>query len=256
MSVRVHVEGSGPALVLLHGWGMNAAVWRDLSAALAPDFCVHAVEMPAFGCGDFESVDATSTAIIDALAAALPARLTVCGWSLGGQLALAWAQRYPDQVARLILLGTTPRFVCNDSWAHGMEDETFESFAADVAASVPRARMRFLTLQANGDHAAREVLRELREAHARGGEAGGKALAAGLALLREMDLRAALAQIAQPALVMHGVNDALIPQAAGEFLAQALAQAEFESMAGAGHALFLTREAQVAKRIREFHGRH
>ena len=47
MSVRVHVEGSGPALVLLHGWGMNAAVWRDLSATLAPDFCVHAVEMPA-----------------------------------------------------------------------------------------------------------------------------------------------------------------------------------------------------------------
>lgn len=256
MSVQVHIEGSGPALVVLHGWGMNAAVWRDLAAALAPDFCVHAVEMPEFGCAGGASVDVTPAAVVDALAAALPESATVCGWSLGGQLALAWAQRYPAQVKRLVLLGTTPRFVCGDGWAHGMDVGTFESFAADVAASVPRARMRFLTLQANGDHAAREVLRELREANARGGEAGGAALAAGLALLRELDLRAGLAQVTQPALVMHGVNDALIPQAAGEFLAQTLPQAEFESMAGAGHALFVTREAQVAKRIREFHDRH
>src|SRR5664279_2763498 len=99
MTLQIHVQGNGPDLVLLHGWGMNAAVWHGLAAELAGDFRVHAVEL-----GDFDGVP-------QRLAAALPARVTVCGWSLGGQIALAWAQLFPAQVCRLVLLASTPRFV-------------------------------------------------------------------------------------------------------------------------------------------------
>jgi pimeloyl-[acyl-carrier protein] methyl ester esterase len=190
------------------------------------------------------------------LATALPARVTVCGWSLGGQIALAWAQRFPAQVGRLVLLATTPRFVCADDWPHGMTSAEFEEFAGEVASDPRRARLRFLALQATGDVAAHAVLRELREAIAHGGEADAKSLAAGLQCLRETDLRAALSKIEQPALVMHGVNDAVIPHAAGEFLARALPHAEFASVAGAAHAVFLTREAMIAQRIRDFRDRH
>lgn len=256
MSVQVHTTGQGRDLILLHGWGMNAAVWRGLAAELARDHCVHAVEMPGYGIGADAVGAASLEAIVDALTAALPAGATVCGWSLGAQVALAWARRAPAQVARLVLLAATPRFVGAADWAQGMAQDEFDGFAADVEGSVPRARLRFLTLQANGDHAARAVLRELREAAAAGGEADHAALAAGLALLRDVDLRGELAQIAQPALVMHGVNDALIAHAAGEALAAAMPRAQFVSMAGAGHALFVTREAQVVQGIREFHERN
>jgi pimeloyl-[acyl-carrier protein] methyl ester esterase len=253
MTLQVQVQGSGPALVLLHGWGMNAAVWRALSAALSADFCVHAVEMPGYGIAAEASCD-TLAATVAALAAAVPQRATVCGWSLGGQVALAWARALPLQVARLILLATTPRFVAADDWADGMAPAEFAEFAGDVAANPPRARMRFLALQANGDGAAREVLRELRGAFDGGGEAAPPALAAGLQLLRDNDLRADLEVIGQPALVMHGVNDALIPCAAGAYLARTLPDAEFALVNGAGHAVFVTREAMVARRILEFHG--
>lgn len=256
MTLRIHVEGQGPDLALLHGWGMNAAVWRALTAELAADYRVHAVEMPGYGV-DGATVNADSLdAVIEALAAALPLQVRVCGWSLGGQIAMVWARRYPLQVTHLLLLATTPRFVCGGDWTRGMEQSEFDSFVADVDASLPRARLRFLTLQANGDAAARAVLRMLRESVEQGGEPAGHAPAFGLALLRDIDLRAELAQITQPALIMHGVNDALVPHAAGEYLAAALPQAEFESMGATGHALFATREAAVAKRIREFDGRH
>jgi pimeloyl-[acyl-carrier protein] methyl ester esterase len=241
MTPHIHVEGSGPDLVLLHGWSMNAAVWRSLATELARDFRVHAVELGSFAVTP------------DELAAALPARVTVCGWSLGGQLALAWAQRFPKQVSRLVLLATTPRFVAADDWLHGMTSTEFEEFASEVADDPPRARMRFLALQATGDAAARLVLRDLRAANEDGSEADAGALMAGLALLRETDLRAELHVIGQPALVMHGVNDSVIPHAAGEYLARALPQAAFESVAGAGHAFFVTREAAVAHSIRTFH---
>ena len=256
MTLQVHVEGRGPDLALLHGWGMNAVVWRALSAVLAADYRVHAVEMPGYGV-DAAIVRAdTLDALVETLAVELPPRLRVCGWSLGGQVATAWAQRHPSQVTHLVLLATTPRFVDCSDWTCGMEQSEFDSFAADVDASPARARLRFLTLQANGDAAARAVLRALRESVEQGGEPAGNAPAFGLALLRDIDLRADLVQITQPALVMHGVNDALVPHAAGEYLAAALPQAEFESMGATGHALFATREAAVAKRIREFDGRH
>lgn len=251
--LHTQVCGNGPDLVLLHGWGMNAQVWQTLAAELARNFCVHALDLP--GVGANATMNAAGTdAMVNMLAAAMPAPATVCGWSLGGQLALAWAHRFPAQVARLVLLATTPRFVCNDEWPYGMTSAEFEDFAADVAGDLPRARMRFLALQANGDHAARGVLRELREAIGRGGEADANALAAGLGLLRETDLRAILSGIDQPALVMHGVNDAVIPLAAGEYLATALPRAEFMTVPGAGHAVFVTREVATTKRIREFHG--
>lgn len=244
MTLQVHVQGAGPDLVLLHGWGMNAAVWRSLAAELAGDFRVHAVDLRAF--------DGTP----ELLAAALPARVTVCGWSLGGQIALAWAQRCPAQVGRLVLLATTPRFVCADDWLHGMTGAEFEDFAGEVARDPPRARLRFLALQATGDIAAHAVLRDLREAIALGGEADANTLTAGLRLLRETDLRGALSKIGQPALVMHGVNDAVIPLAAGEYLARALPCAEFTAVAGAAHAVFVTRAAMIAQSVREFHGRY
>jgi len=256
MTLRIHAEGQGPDLALLHGWGMNATVWRTLTAALAADYRVHAVEMPGYGvAGGAVNADSLD-AVIDALAAALPARVRVCGWSLGGQIAMAWARRHPSQVTHLVLLATTPRFVCGGDWTHGMERGEFNSFVADVDASLARARLRFLTLQANGDTAARAVLRALRESVELGGEPAGNAATFGLDLLRDIDLRADLAQIIQPALIMHGVNDALVPHAAGEYLAAALPRTEFESLGATGHALFATREAAVAKRIREFDGRH
>ena len=42
-------SGKGQALVLLHGWGMNGAVWQQTVAQLSEYFCVHVVDLPGFG---------------------------------------------------------------------------------------------------------------------------------------------------------------------------------------------------------------
>jgi pimeloyl-[acyl-carrier protein] methyl ester esterase len=247
MTLQVQAQGSGPNLVLLHGWSMNAAIWRDLGAVLARSFRVHAVDLT--DCGD------NAVVACEMLAAAVPSRVTVCGWSLGGQLALAWAHLHPAQVERLVLLATTPRFVRNAEWTHGMTIAGFEEFAGAVALDASRALRRFRVLQADGDAAEREVLRALLKSIALGGVSARSALISGLEFLRTTDLRAALPSIMQPALVMHGVNDAVIPHAAGEYLARMLPHGEFASVPHAGHAIFVTREATTAQRIREFHGR-
>ncbi|MCV5870744.1 pimeloyl-[acyl-carrier protein] methyl ester esterase, partial [Escherichia coli] len=50
MSTKLHWQsfGQGPDLVLLHGWGMNGAVWQQTVESLQPYFRVHVVDLPGY----------------------------------------------------------------------------------------------------------------------------------------------------------------------------------------------------------------
>jgi pimeloyl-[acyl-carrier protein] methyl ester esterase len=253
MTLHIATHGSGPDIVLLHGWGMNAAVWDDTVPAFAQHFRVHCVDLPGHG-GSSACIPYTFDAIADALAAALPPRLTVCGWSLGGQVALTWALRHPRQVERLVLIATTPRFVRRYGWDHGIDAAVLDGFAHGLTRDYRATLQRFLVLQAQGDTAARTVLRKLRERILMRGEPDVAALEAGLRILQETDLRDNLPHIAQPALILHGGCDAIVPRAAGEYLQHSLPRATLEVFAGAAHAPFVAQPQRTAQRIVEFCG--
>ncbi len=248
--MRVKVAGAGPDLVLLHGWGMHADVWDDVAASLARQFRVHSVELPAA-----TSAPDALDVIVGTISAASAPRAIVCGWSLGGQLALRWAKLMPGQVTRLVLIATTPRFVRAPDWDHGMEPAMFDAFVHNFARDVDGTVQRFLLLQAHGDAAARKVARRLRECIAAGGDHDVAALAAGLQILKNTDLRSDLPAIGQPVLVVHGEHDVVVPRGAGEYLRHTLPHAELEIIAGAAHASFIAQPQAVVERIARFcHG--
>lgn len=252
MGLHVESKGSGPDLVLLHGWGMNAGVWDETACELARYFRVHCVDLPGHGASPDEcfSLDAMT----DALAAALPERVTVCGWSLGGQVALNWALRAPCRVERLVLISSTPRFVNGVQWEYGIDATVLDGFARDLAGDRHAVLQRFLVLQTRGDADARELLRRLRERLSACEEPGAAALAAALRVLQVTDLRASLPRIAQPALILHGARDAIAPLAAAQYLQRSLPRAALEVFAGAAHAPFVLKPQLTARRIVEFCG--
>ena len=249
--LQIDVSGSGPDLVLLHGWGMNAAVWTELATRLAQHFRLHCVDLPGHG-GSPACESYTLDALADVLAAALPQRVAVCGWSFGGQVALNWALRQPDRLERLVLLATTPRFVRGANWDCGIAAAVLDEFAQGLVHDYRATLQRFLALQAQGDADRRAVLRALRKHILARGEPDVAALGAGLQLLRETDLRGQLQRIVQPALILHGARDTLVPPAAGVCLQRMLPHATLEVLAGAAHAPFIAQPRQVARRIAEF----
>lgn len=251
MTLHCATTGAGRDLVLLHGWGANAAVWNETASELARRFRVHCVDLPGHG-GSSSCVPYTLDAVTDALANALPQPVAVCGWSLGGQLALNWALRRPVQVRCLVLIATTPRFVRNADWKWGIATNVFDAFARGLVRNGSATLQRFIALQAQGDTDARTVMRRLRALIRAYGEPHIDALAAGLQLLKETDLRASLPQIAQPTLLLHGDRDALVPLAAGQRLQRALPCAELETIAGAAHAPFVAQPLHVARRVAAF----
>jgi pimeloyl-[acyl-carrier protein] methyl ester esterase len=247
--MRVDSTGGRPDLVLLHGWGMHASVWDELAALLALQFRVLSLELPAAR----NSPDALD-AMADTLAGMSPLRTIVCGWSLGGQVALRWAQLRPTQVARLVLISSTPQFVNGPDWNHGMVPKIFDAFAESLEHDVHGTLRRFVVLQAHGDQDARQVARRLSECVVSGTQRA-TALADGLRLLRSTDLRPDLAAIEQPVLILHGDRDAVVPPGAGEYLHRSLPRAQFEIIAGAAHAPFIAQPQAVANHIAAFgHG--
>jgi pimeloyl-[acyl-carrier protein] methyl ester esterase len=238
------------AFVLLHGWGTNPGVFDALRLKLASAYDVQAPALP----GHTEDERCTLDDLAAAIAAAAPQQCDVGGWSLGGQVALAWARAKPQQVRRVVLFGTTARFVQSENWHYAQPPQIFEAFAAGLQRDHGAALERFISLQVQGDARARHVARELRAVLERGGVPAGKTLEGWLNILRASDLRGALATIEQDVLVIHGEHDGLVPVAAADFLAAALPHGRLEIVRGAAHAPFISAPAEIARLIFGFLG--
>lgn len=251
MSLHSEVRGSGRDLVLLHGWGMNAGIWEALAQELSQRFRVHAVDLPGYGAS--ASCDPYTLAQIAAgLAQQMPEHCLVCGWSLGGQVALAWAGAAPRQVERLALVATTPCFTRRADWAHAMEEAVLQDFARALTGDYDATLKRFLALQALGDAQARQVLLQLKKSLFARGRPDARALELGLKILLDTDMRGRMAAVAQPVMIFHGDRDTLTPLAAAEYLHQALPNARLAIMHGAAHAPFITDAPGFSAHLTEF----
>lgn len=258
----MHVEsfGVGEPLVMLHGWGMHGGIWGEAVQHLAQNFRVHCVDLPGHGYSSriedrgARSEDNTFTldAIVDELSAQFDKPLNVCGWSLGGQVALRWAQRYPAQVEKLVLVASTPCFVQRADWSCAMAAEVLQAFSDAMTQDYRATLKHFLALQVRGSENERGLLQSLRERLFNRGEPDIAALHGGLEILRDTDLRTQLAQIEQAALVMAGARDTLTPPAASVYLAQALPNACLANIAGAAHAPFLSHPEIFVEQITDF----
>lgn len=245
---------SSAPLVLLHGWGLSPRVWDVLRQALPRGIETHAPALPGHGEGATPAAP-NLDAWADAVLPALPDAAVLCGWSLGGMIALDLARRYPQKVARLILIGTSPRFVsCSapDAWPHGLESATVEGFIDSFGRDPQATLSRFVALQALGDRDRRAVAVRLNEALADTDGVAPDGLSAGLHVLANVDLRAAVSHVRQPVQLLHGTRDALMPLAAAEWLAAQLPDARVTRFDGCGHAPFLSRPAECAELIASF----
>jgi pimeloyl-[acyl-carrier protein] methyl ester esterase len=246
--VKLHAEtaGSGPALVLVHGWGLHSGIWTALMPELVRRFRVTRVDLPGHGLSRSEDCGFSLEAAAEDVAAVAPRGAAWLGWSLGGQVVLA-AAAAGWRIPRLVLVATTPRFVAGPDWPCGMAAEALADFAAALAQDYHKTVRDFLTLQLRGDRQAATLLAELRRILAEREDPSPGALRAGLSILADTDLRALLPAIDQPALVVAGERDRLTPAEAGRQLAAALPAARFRSFPDAAHAPFLTHpEAFVA----------
>jgi haloacetate dehalogenase len=116
-TVRARVGGSGPALLLLHGYPQTHLMWHAVAPLLTDRFTVVAADLPGYGesfrppvTDDHASHGKRALAgdLVEAMAQLGHDAFAVAGHDRGGRVAYRMALDHPDRVRRLAVLDIVP----------------------------------------------------------------------------------------------------------------------------------------------------
>lgn len=241
---KLHIEsiGQGPDMVMLHGWGVNCAVFAPLQSALTK-YRVHFVDLPGFG--DSQAVEGDIHDWLNTILEVVPEQAIWTGWSLGGLVATLAAIHHPRRVSALCTIASSPCFMANEDWP-GIPETILAQFAQQLTQDLDKTIERFLAIQAMGSETAKGDIKRLRELVLAKPKAQHAALAQGLTMLERVDLRSQLPQIGQPWLRVWGRLDGLVPRRVIKSMPQ-LAQSQDLLLNKASHAPFISHQAEFVE---------
>ncbi len=236
--------GSGETVAFVGDAGFGPWQWGALFEAIAGPRRALVWDLPGTGRSDGPrnrvDVDRLAAALESVLGSADADRAHLVGGGLGGMVALRYARRF-DRAVSLSLLGTAASGgQVNEAALRGLHPElrTRKSLRKSLSGAFSPAY--------RSQHDAIDTVVNWR----RDEDAKGDALETHIQATLAFDA-GPLYEIGERALVCHGVDDPVIPQAAGESLADGLPNAVFVSVAGRHLAHFEAGPA-VADRIVAF----
>ena len=225
VKIYYEVHGSGPPLILTHGYSSTSAMWNGQIEELSKQHQLILWDMRGHGQSDYPADPAAySEALTVADIAALlnevgAARAIVGGLSLGGYMSLAFYRAHPERVSALLIIDTGPGFKKDDArevWnerARATADR-FDREGLDVLKSASRERSTVSHRDASGlARAARGMLTQ-----------------------RDAKVIEVLPEIKVPSLVVVGADDTPF-LAASDYMAAKIPGARKAVIPSAGHAV-------------------
>ena len=234
VSLRYDRAGSGPPVLLVHGWTANRTFWERQVVALRDRHTAVTVDLRGHG----ESSHPRTGYTVGAMAADLEhlvralgvPRIALVGWSMGGVIALELAQRLGERVSALGLVCTTAGGL-GDAKNPLAEAKRAAEMKTAIAADF-RAFVRDFAPQLFKDPHSPLLswaIGQMQKTPPHVAEACFDAFLAA-------DLRAGAKKLKVPTAVLHGKHDALLPLAHGEDLAKKIPGAELTVFEQSGHA--------------------
>jgi pimeloyl-ACP methyl ester carboxylesterase len=224
VNIYYEVHGSGPVLLLTHGYSATAQMWKGNIEALSKKHTLVTWDMRGHGQTDYpadqsayseEATVADMAAILDKVGAK---KAIVGGLSLGGYMSLAFYRVHPERVSALLIIDTGPGFKKDDA------REVWNKRARDT-----------------GDRYDKEGLAVLKSgsaerAYAVHRSADGLARAArGMLAQKNSNVIESLPNIKVPSLVLVGADDTPF-LAASDYMATKIPGAKKVVIPNAGHA--------------------
>ncbi len=150
----------GETLVMLHGWGMNSGAWGTIRPALEARYHVSWVDLPGYGENGLINAN-DMDAIVDLILPEIPDGAHLLGWSLGGLIAQAIAEKSHKiglgNIKSISLVASTPSFSQAEGWVHAMPHQTLDDFSKKLQEDIEGTLKRFIALQFMGIKGSKEI---------------------------------------------------------------------------------------------------
>jgi len=246
-------EGSGPVVVLLHGFPLDRTMWREQRAALKEHFRVITPDLRGHGRTDAPEGVYTMETMADDVAELLDglkltAPVVLGGLSMGGYVALAFVARHLARLRGLMLFDTRAGADTPEG-AKGREELARKVEAAGSADPVVQAMLAKLfaattRLQRPDLVAATEA--QMKRTPVRGLTGALRGMAV------RPDRMETLARLSIPVLVVVGADDEITPPAEARRMAAALPHAQLVEIPRAGHMSVIENPEAVNQAILSF----
>lgn len=234
------VHGSGPVILLTHGYSATCEMWQGQVEPLSKDHRLVIWDMRGHGQSDYPEdqslySEAATVADMAALLDAVGAKTAVIGGlSLGGYMSLAFHRAHPERTEALLIIDTGPGY---------RKDEARDGWNANALKTAERYEREGLTLLAGGSAERRT---------ARHRDATGLARAArGMLTQRDAGVMESLPEIRVPAIVVVGADDTPF-LAASDYMAAKIPGAKKVVIPGAGHSANIDQPEAFNRAVVEF----
>jgi pimeloyl-ACP methyl ester carboxylesterase len=237
--------GTGPPVILIHGFGGSMWQWEYQQHALSQHFRILTLDLPGAGLSDKPEIDYSPDQMLDFFVgfmdgAKIP-QATLVGNSMGAGLAIGMALAHPTRVDKLILIGGLPQ--------HVMEKLTSPSIRRALETSAPSWLVSFGNVLFGGlmvESVLKEIVHDpalltpaVIERSKRNRQRPGlikpiMAVKENLPLW-EFGFATRLGEIIHPTLVIWGEEDRVFPVTVGEGLHQTIKGSRFIRIPKAGH---------------------
>lgn len=247
------VEGSGPAVVLLHGFPFNRSLWSEQVAALSDRYRVITPDLRGFGETSTQSKQpATMREMAEDVAALMDElgieRFALGGLSMGGYVSLAFYRHFPLRVRVLILADTRPQ-ADTDEARENRERQAQQAIQENSMRAIVDAMLPKLLAPATLAER-KDVTERLRAMMMSTSPQGAAAALRGMA--ERPDQTQQLPRILAPTLIIVGSLDQITPLADAEVMHREIRGSRLEVMEGAGHVSNLERPAEFNQALRNF----
>lgn len=256
--LAVTVAGEGPPLLLIPGLGATRVVFDPIVPLLTAHCRVAVYDQRGIGASELTPGPYTTAQLGDDAASVLDGldveRATVLGASFGGMVAQQLVVRHADRVSALVLAATGP----GSAHLAREPDQAATDALLGKGARTPEDAYRIActVLYSAGfqEEHADFIEQQVRDRARR--PVAARAFQAQLAASRGHDVWDRLPSITTPTLVMHGREDAVMPLANAELLAQHIPGAILDLFGGAGHLFFHEQPARTTLAVSAFCAAH
>jgi pimeloyl-ACP methyl ester carboxylesterase/flavin reductase (DIM6/NTAB) family NADH-FMN oxidoreductase RutF len=243
--------GHGPAVVLIHGVGLQKGVWEPQAAALETDYDVIALDLPGHGSSSRPPASPRLADYADAIRAVLDEfgieRAHVVGHSMGALVALEFALTYPDKTLGVVAINAVFCRTAEQRAAIAARVAKLQDGARRPDWSSTITRWFGSPVPPAVQNAAEHVWRLLTESDSVG-------YARTYRLFSEADAEHAgrLSRLAPPALFITGTDDPNSTPDMSEAMARLAPQGRLVVMPEARHMMTLTHAEAINRELRAF----